>query len=127
LSVTWWSKTKHRPQFQALQEHSLRQAGEFQKSPAHLALELEPDQEQVSAHGGPDLDEHSILGSAVKGLDLQVLLDEAEKDLDLPAFFVDVGDGLGRPPKNGWCERRSACRWRRPGRWKTIYSTILIF
>jgi len=47
----------------------LGQAGEFQEAPAHLALELEPDQKQVSAQGGPDLDEHGILGSAVKGLD----------------------------------------------------------
>ena len=30
------------------------------------------------------------------GLDPQVLFDEAEEDLDLPAFFVDIGDGLGR-------------------------------
>ena len=40
--------------------------------------------------------EHGILGVADEGLDFQVLLDEAEEDLDLPAFFVDIGDGLGR-------------------------------
>jgi hypothetical protein len=44
------------------------QAGEFQEAPAYLAFELEPDQEQVSDQGGPDLDQHGILGSAVKGL-----------------------------------------------------------
>jgi hypothetical protein len=74
----------------------LRQAGEFQKSPAHLALELEPDQKQVSDQGSPDLDEHSILGSAVKGFDLQVLLDPLEKEFDLPAAAVEFGYLQGR-------------------------------
>jgi hypothetical protein len=36
---------------------------------------------------------------ADKGLDFQVLLDPTEKDLYLPAFFVDVGDG-----PRGWPE-----------------------
>lgn len=38
---------------------------------------------------------------ADKGLDLQVLLDEAEKDFDLSTFRVDVGDGLGRQVRGG--------------------------
>ena len=67
------------------------QAGELQESPAHLALEFEPDQEQVSDQSGPDLDEHGILGGAVKGLDLQVLLDPLEKEFNLPAAAVKFG------------------------------------
>ena len=59
----------------------MRQAGKFQESPARFAFKFEPNQEQVSDQGGPDLDEHGILGSAVKGLDLQVLLDPLEKEL----------------------------------------------
>ncbi len=39
---------------------------------------------------------HGIFRVADEGLDLQILLDEAEENLDLPAFLVDVGDGLGR-------------------------------
>ena len=39
---------------------------------------------------------HGVLGVADEGLDLQILLDEAEENLDLPALLVDVGDGLGR-------------------------------
>jgi hypothetical protein len=42
---------------------------------------------------------HGILGVADEGLDLQILLDAAEEDLDLPALLVDVGDGLGRQPE----------------------------
>ena len=44
-------------------------ASELQESPARFAFELEPNQEQVSDQGGPDLDEHGISGGAVKGLD----------------------------------------------------------
>jgi len=51
----------------------LGQAGELQKSPAPFAFESEPDQEQVRDQGGPDFNELGILGSAVKGLDFQVL------------------------------------------------------
>lgn len=43
------------------------QAGELQEYPARFALEFEPDQEQISDQGDPDLDEHGILGGAVKG------------------------------------------------------------
>ena len=43
-----------------------------------------------------DLGQHGVFRVADEGLDLQVLLDETEEDLDLPAFFVDLGDGLGR-------------------------------
>lgn len=69
----------------------MRQAGKFQESPSDLALEFEPDQEQVSDQGGPDLDEHGILGGPVKGLDLQVLLDPFEKKFDLPAATIELG------------------------------------
>ena len=40
--------------------------------------------------------QHGVFRVADEGLDLQVLLDEAEEDLDLPAFLVDIGDGPGR-------------------------------
>jgi hypothetical protein len=42
---------------------------------------------------------HGVLGVADEGLDLQILLDEAEENLDLPALLVDIGDGLGRQLK----------------------------
>jgi hypothetical protein len=69
----------------------LCQAGEFQKSPGHLAFEHEPNQKQVSDQGGPDLDEHGILRGSVKGLDLQVLLDPLEKEFYLPAAAIKFG------------------------------------
>ena len=42
---------------------------------------------------------HGVLRVADEGLDLQILLDPAEEDLDLPALLVDIGDGLGRQPE----------------------------
>jgi len=45
-----------------------------------LALKLEPDYEQVGDQDSPDLDEHGIIGSAVRGLDLQgFILDYARR------------------------------------------------
>jgi len=71
-------------------------AGEFQKSPTRLGLELDPHQQQVSDQGGPDLDQHRILGGAVKGLNFQVLLDPLEKEFYLPAAAVEFGHFQGR-------------------------------
>jgi len=84
-------ETKQPPQVQAFQEHGLGQTGKFQKSPAGLGLELDPHQQQVSDQGGPDLDQHRILGGSVKGLNFQVLLDPLEKEFNLPAAAVKFG------------------------------------
>ena len=43
-----------------------------------------------------DLAQHGVFRIADKGLDPQVLLDDAKENFDLPAFFIDIGDGLGR-------------------------------
>ncbi len=65
------------------------QRGEFQKSPAGLGFELDPHQKQISGQGGPDLDQHRILGGPIKGLNFQVLLDPLE--LRLCASFGTRG------------------------------------
>ena len=66
------------------------------RSNTQVAQELEITKQEIDDEGGVDLGQHGVLVVADKGLDLQVLLDDAEEDLDLPAFFVDIGDGLGR-------------------------------
>ena len=48
--------------------------------------------QEINDEGGIDLGQHGVFRVADEGLDLQVLLDEAEEDLDLPTFFVDIGD-----------------------------------
>ena len=84
------------PQVTAFQEHGLGQTGEFQQAPAHLALKLEPDQEQVSDQGGPDLNQHRILRGAIERFDFQVLLDPLEEKLDLPAATIELGNVQSR-------------------------------
>jgi hypothetical protein len=42
------------------------------------------------------LDEHRILGSAIEGLDLQLLFDPFEEELDLPTAAVQFGYFQGR-------------------------------
>ncbi len=59
-------------------------AGEFQVS-----------QEEIDADGDPDLCHHGIAGGTHEAFDLQILLDPFEKQLDLPAGLVDVGNGRG--------------------------------
>ena len=60
------------------------------------AEELEVAQQKVRNQGHIDLSHDCVLGVADKRFDLEVLFDEAEEGLYLPAFLVDVGDGSGR-------------------------------
>lgn len=66
------------------------------QSNAKVAQELEIPKQEINDECGVDFGQHSVFRFADEGLDLQVLFDETKEDFDLPAFFVDVGDGLGR-------------------------------
>ena len=66
------------------------------QSNAQVANELEITKQEIDDEGGVYLGQHGVFRVANEGLDLQVLLDKTEEDLDLPAFFVDISDGLGR-------------------------------
>ena len=66
------------------------------QSNAQVTQELEIAKQEIDDERGIDFGQHRVFRVADEGLDLQVLLDAAEEDLDLPAFFVAVGDGLGR-------------------------------
>ena len=52
-------------------------------------------EKQIDRQGGINLDQYSIFRVAYKGFDAQVLFDFSEENLDLPAVFVDIGDGFG--------------------------------
>ena len=58
------------------------------QSNAQVAQELEITKQEIDDERGIDLGQHGVFRVADEGLDLQVLLDETEEDLDLPAFFV---------------------------------------
>jgi len=66
------------------------------QSNTQVAQELGITKQEIDDERGIDLGQHGVFRVADEGLDLQALLDETEKDLDLPAFFGNVGDGLGR-------------------------------
>jgi len=69
------------------------------QSNIQVTEELGVTKQKIDDEGRVDLTHDGVLGVADEGLDLQILLDEAEEDLDLPALLVDVGDGLGRQPE----------------------------
>jgi hypothetical protein len=54
--------------------------------------ELDLGQQQVDAHGNPDLGHHSILAGTEKSLSSEVLLNPLEEQLHLPAGLVNRSD-----------------------------------
>lgn len=56
--------------------------------------EFDECQQQIDAHGNPDLSHHGIFAGAQKRFDLEVLLDPFKKQLHLPALFINGSNGL---------------------------------
>ena len=77
------------------EEVELKQLSQLLEADTEAAEELEVAEQKVSNQGHIDLSHDCILGVSDKGFDLQILLDEAEEGLDLPAFLVDIGDSPG--------------------------------
>lgn len=50
----------------------------------------------MNDHCHVDLAEHRVFRVADEGLELERLLDQPEEYLNLPSFFVNFRDGLGR-------------------------------
>ncbi len=63
--------------------------------PVELGLELQEAEQQHRDQGGPDLGLDGIGAGANEGFDFAKLLERLEKQLDLPAFLIDGGDGGG--------------------------------
>ncbi len=57
---------------------------------------FEDGDQDVDRDGDPDLGLDGVLGGAEEALDAQVLFDPFEEQLDLPAAFVEPGDGERR-------------------------------
>ncbi len=58
-----------------------------------MELLFEGRNQHISAHCAPELGFYGVLAGAEKVLDTQVLLDPFEKQFDLPAAFVKIGNG----------------------------------
>ena len=70
------------------QIHS-QQRDQIRKRPVEFGSELKKTQDQHRDQCCPNLDLNRISTGSDKGLDLKVLFQCFEKDLDLPALFVD--------------------------------------
>jgi len=57
-----------------------------------VSLKFDECQKQIIAHGYPDLCQDGILGGAQEGFNLEILFDPLEKDLNLPARFIDLSN-----------------------------------
>ena len=55
---------------------------------------LETGDDEVNADCDPDLGFDGIVAEANEGFDAQVLFDPFEEQFNVPAAFVDCGDGL---------------------------------
>ena len=56
---------------------------------------MEPLEQEDSDQGCPNLNAESVLAGSDERFDFEILFEGFEKDFDLPAFFVDAGDGAG--------------------------------
>src|SRR5689334_25080224 len=57
---------------------------------------FENGNQKVHRNSGPDLDPYRVLGSAVEGLDSQMLVDPFEKQFDLPTTAIELSNGQCR-------------------------------
>jgi hypothetical protein len=59
-------------------------------------LVLDVGEEQVIYQSGPDLDQDGVGRRSQEGFYFEVLLDPFKEQFDVPASFIDLGDGFGR-------------------------------
>jgi hypothetical protein len=80
----------------AIDEQLLTQQGDqIGQAPPEAGAELEIFEQKQGNERGPYLNLQGVGAGADKGFDAQVLFEGLEKQLDLPAAFVDLGDGGG--------------------------------
>ena len=78
---------------QSIQERLLDQSMEVEEAEAAFGLIFEVSQKQVINHRHPNLRHDRVFRRSQESLDLQVLLEPLEERLNLPAGFIDGGDG----------------------------------
>jgi len=59
-------------------------------------LVLDVREQQIVAHGHPDLSQHRLGTGSEEGFNLQVLFNPFEEQLALPSGLVDISNGFGR-------------------------------
>lgn len=72
------------------------EVGESDSGHGDAALAGGDAQQEIGDHGGDHLETDGVLGAPEEAAQFKMLLDPAEKQLDLPARFIKRGDGHGR-------------------------------
>jgi hypothetical protein len=70
-------------------------ASEFKQRFAKFCLKFDVGEQEIVDQRDPHLRQYRVVRSTHERFDLEMLLDPFEKDLDLPAFFVDECDRCG--------------------------------
>ena len=73
----------------------MQQAKDFLHGTTQVSFVFQIRQHEIDTEGDPNLGQHRVACSTEEGLDLQVLLDPLEQQLDLPTFFVNLGNLFG--------------------------------
>ena len=84
-----------RPQVSMGQQVHPKTGHEVRERPREPGLQLQVAQDQHGDQGRPDLHFHRVGAGAHQGLDREILLEGLEEQFDLPAVFVDLGNGGG--------------------------------
>ena len=98
----------------ALEQAQLHEAQDGLDSHGRARDELLEGHQQVNTQSHEDLRCDGIHAVTEDTADLQVLLDELEEQLDLPAGLVDIGDGLRGPAPVVGQEDKDLARFRIP-------------
>jgi hypothetical protein len=56
---------------------------------------VKPFEQEYGDEGCPNLNTQSVLSGSDESFDFEILFEGFEKDFDLPAFFINAGDGTG--------------------------------
>jgi hypothetical protein len=83
-------------QMDLLEEGNAENLHDFGQTVMNSQFFFDNSDQDVNAHGDPDLRLDGVVGRAEKRLDVQVLFDPFEKQFDVPAKLVQPGNGPRR-------------------------------
>jgi len=97
LRIGWGGKGFIEPRHQIAMGEQIhaQQRNQIGQAPAKTGGQLQVTQQQHRDQCSPNLCLDRVSRRADEGLDLQVLLERLEEQFDLPAIFVDRGNGAG--------------------------------
>ena len=86
-----------------------QESHQIRKRPSESRADLEVSKQKHGNQCCPNLGFHSIRTRTHKGFDLEVLFQIFKEDLNLPAFFINGGDGGS--PQSMWLVKNTRTSW----------------